>query len=140
VRSHTGGFLEGAREMTGRESARQALASRERSRRWPWSELAYGKAASVGGLFRMSPVGPSRHFAALRKLVAMGIADVEYAISIYENASSADVLPTLQLQPRIFSHQISSIEAVARARHFAVCPKGPGKRRGAHKKERPRAS
>ena len=37
--------------MTGRESARQALASRERSRRWPWSELAHGKAASVGGLF-----------------------------------------------------------------------------------------
>ena len=37
--------------MTGRELARQALASRERSRRWPWSELAYGKAASVGGLF-----------------------------------------------------------------------------------------
>jgi hypothetical protein len=51
VRSHAGGFLEGAREMTGRESARLALASRERSRRWPWSELAYGKAALVGGLF-----------------------------------------------------------------------------------------
>jgi hypothetical protein len=52
LRSHTGGFLEGAREMTGRESARQALACRERSRRWPCSELAYGKAASVGGLLR----------------------------------------------------------------------------------------
>ena len=26
-------------------------ASRERSWRWPWSGLAYGKAASVGGLF-----------------------------------------------------------------------------------------
>src|SRR5215467_9392911 len=31
-------------------STRQALASRERSRKWLWSELAVGKAASVGGL------------------------------------------------------------------------------------------
>src|SRR6476660_6050913 len=30
-------------------SARQVLASREKSRKWPWPGLAYGKAASVGG-------------------------------------------------------------------------------------------
>src|SRR3954463_8824351 len=32
-------------------SGRQVLASREKSRKWPWPGLAYGKAASVGGHF-----------------------------------------------------------------------------------------
>ena len=79
MRSHTGGFLEGAREMTGRESARQALASRERSRRWPWSELAYGKAASVGGLFIPNvtrwPIASFRGAAEFGR--HRGIADIE---------------------------------------------------------------
>ena len=49
----------------------------------------------------MSPVGASRHFAALRSLGPLwGIADIEY-----------DALRSLQQQPQIFSYQISSISA-----------------------------
>ena len=121
--------------MTGRELARQALANCERSRRWPWSELAYGKAASVGGLFIPNVTcWPIASFRCAAEVGRYG------GISIYENASSADVLPNLQLQPRIFSHQISSIEAVARARHLCCVPQRTRKARGAHKKGRPRAS
>lgn len=63
--------------------------------------LAYGKAASVGGLFIPNVTcWPIASFRCAAEVGRYG------GISIYENASSADVLPNLQLQPRIFSHPI----------------------------------
>ena len=88
MRSHTGDFLEGAREMTGRESARQALANCERSRR-AVVRLAY-KAALVGGLFIPNVTcWPIASFRCAAEVGRYG------GILIYENASSADVLPPL---------------------------------------------
>jgi hypothetical protein len=57
-------------------------------------------------------IGPSRHFAALRPLVAM------------EAERTSRRLP-LQLQPRILSYQISSPPAVARSPCRSPSPQDP---------------
>jgi len=56
-------------------------------------------------------LGTSRHFDALRKLGRC--------------AGMADAPPPLQLQPRIFSHRISSIGAVARSPRKVAPSEGP---------------